>query len=494
MTTTTLGDLMARADDLCRELRDSPALVTLTTWEEFDVTAYRLMREIVGPARTSNRAYSLSHGALSRVLYAYPAPLRSAATGTVGAREAAHLLGRTRSAVIADIRKGQIPADWDGRQYLVNVTDLPSRDDIRPANPLDPEPLPRLSCTLGVAADLIVQNRDQWTRHVAGAESHDALSAPILAHVLGIVHVAASQTVRVGSLNDVDRPLAVARYSATALDTLGELRRDSPMLSAASFSPPSNPLTLNERLESGLRGWVAAAQAELNRTVPSTDVIRNVMNQGVHLYSVSARLLEAADFATDPVAINAIGSPSATAGGAASARESLHMAMKELSQADQLWGTVTTAMPPSHEYVTAARELHAALTNTTHDGLRARGADEIAKNLDIGQALSDLKYAAQEVADMTRDIQHLPDPLLRSGLLFAPASKLTPSVERLHERAAGRFVSVLPDEVPGLVAAARTVQRGSGLAAQALEGAVIAMQTPATPVIVRSRPAMAREL
>ena len=119
------------------------------------------MRELVGPARTSNRAFALSHAALCRVLDAYPAPLRGAATGPVGAREARHLLGRPRSAVIAEIRKGQIPATWDGRQYLVDVTDLPSRDDIRPANPLDPEPLPRLSCTLGVAADLIAQNRDQ---------------------------------------------------------------------------------------------------------------------------------------------------------------------------------------------------------------------------------------------------------------------------------------------------------------------------------------------
>ena len=463
MTTTTLGDLLARADDLCRELRDSPAPVPLSAWECFDVTAYQLMREIVGPARTSNRAFSLSHSALSRVLDAYPAPLRSAATGTVGAREAAHLLGRPRAAVIAQIRKGQIPSAWDGQQYLVDVMDLPSRDDIRPANPLDPEPLPRLSCTLGVAADLIAQNRDQRTRHLyVGGESLDALSAPIVAHVLGIVHVAASHAVRVGPLSDVDRPLAVARYSATALDTLGELRRDSPMLAAPSFSPPSNPLTRNERLESGLRFWVAAAQAELNRTVPSTDVIRNVMNQGVHLYAVSSRLLETADLAGEPVAVNALSS-------AAGTRESLHMAMKELSQADQLWGTVTTAMPPSHEYVTAARELHVALTDTTHDGLRARDVNEIAKNLDIGQALSDLKYAAQDVADMARDIQHLPDPLLRSGLLFAPASKLTPSVERLRERAAGRYVSVLPYEMPELACTARSAAVQASTAVRTLD-------------------------
>jgi hypothetical protein len=459
MTMTTLGDLLARADDLCHELRDSQAPVPLTAWESFDATAYLLMRELVGPARTGNRAFVLSQAALSRVLDAYPAPLRSAATGPVGAREAAHLLGRPRSAVIAKIRNGQIPAAWDGRQYLVDVTDLPSRDDVRPANPVDPEPLPRLSCTLGAAADLIAQNCDPWTRHVdVGVESLDAVSGPIVAHVLGIVHVAASHAVRVGPLSDVDRPLSVARYSVTALDTLGEVRRDSPMLATASFAPPLNPMSLNERLESGLRLWVAAAQAELNRTVPSTDVIRNVMNQGVHLYAVSARLIEATDLAVEPSGGNATG-----------ARESLHVAMKELSQADRLWGSVTTAMPPSHGYVAAARELNVALTDTTHDGLRARDANEIAKNLDIGQAIEDLRCATHDVADLARDVQHLPDQLLRSGLLFAPASKLKPSIERLHDRSAGRYVSVLPDEFPALVTAARTAATGSDTAARALD-------------------------
>ena len=483
MTTTTLGDLLARADDLCRELRDSPDPVPLAAWESFDATAYLLMRELVGPARTGSRALALSHAVLCRVIDAYPAPLRGVTTGSVGAREVAHLLGRPRSAVIANIRNGQIPSTWDGRQYLVDVTDLPSWRDVRPANPLSPEPLPRLSCTLGVAADLMAENRGQVTRDVdAGFESLDSATAPVLAHVLGIIQVAASHAVRVGPLNDVDRPLAVARYSAKALDAFGDVGRRAPMLDTASFAPPPHPVSLNERLESGLRQWVTAARAELNRTVPSTDVIRNVMNQGIHLYAVSARLLEATEFAVEPV------------GDTSAARRSLHAAMEEMSQADRLWGSVTTAMPPSHEYVTAARQLHAVLTETTHDGLHPRGINEITKNLDIGQALGDIRYAGRDVADLARDAQHLPGQLLRCELLFAPASKLTPSVERLHERAAGRYVAVLPDEAPDLVTAARTVVIGSDLAAQALERAVSPMQLPATSLVDQNQPAMAHEL
>jgi hypothetical protein len=484
VTTTTLGDLLARADDLCRELRDNPDPVPLSAWESFDATAYLLMRELVGPARTGSRAVTLSHAALCRVLDAYPTPLRIATTEPVGAREAAHLLGRPRSAVIANIRKGQIPATWDGRQYLVDVANLPSRDDVRPADPASPEPLSRLSCTLGVTADLVAQNRGQRALDFEiGVESHDAATAPVLAHVLGIVHVAASHAVRVGPLSDVDRPLAVARYSAKALDALGDVGRSSPMLDTASFAPPPNPVSLNDRLESGLRAWVTAARAELNRTVPSTDVIRNVMNQSVHLYAVSNRLLEADEFTGEPFGDTSAG-----------ARGSLQAAMEAMGQADRLWGSVTTAMPPSHEYVIAARELHVALTETTHDGLHARDIIEITKSLDIGQALADLRYAAQDVADLARDVQHMPDQLVRSELLFAPARKLTPSLERLHERMAGKYVSVLPDEVTGLVTVARTVRIGSGLAAQALERAVIAMHPPATLVVFRSRPAMAHEL
>ena len=300
---------------------------------------------------------------------------------------------------------------------------------------------------------------------------------------MGIIHVAASHAVRVGPLSDIDRPLAVARYSATALDMLGDVRRGSPMLAAASFSPPSNPVSLNARLESGLRQWVTAARAELNRTVPSTDVIRNVMNQGIHLYAVSARLLEAAEFAGEPVGETT-----------AAARGPLEAAMEEMSQADRLWGSVTTAMRPSHEYVTAAGELHAVLTDVTHDGLHPRGINEIAKNLDIGHALVDVQYAARDVAEMARDVQHLPGQLLRCELLFAPAGKLTPSVERLHERAAGRYVAVLPVEAPDLVTAAVTVAIGSGLAAQALHRAVSPMHRPATSLVVQNQPALAHEL
>ena len=136
-----------------------------------------------------------------------------------------------------------------------------------------------------------------------------------------------------------------------------------------------------------------------------------------------------------------------------------------------------------HEYVSAARQLHAVLTETTHDGLQARDINEITKNLDIGQALADLRYAAGGVADLVRDVQHLPDTLLRSGLLFAPAKKLPPLVERLHERAAGKYVSVHTGEVHELAVAVRSAVAATDNACREIEFALGATSHLATAQI-----------
>jgi hypothetical protein len=79
-----------------------------------------------------------------------------------------------------------------------------------------------------------------------------------------------------------------------------------------------------------------------------------------------------------------------------------------------------------------------AVTEVTHDRLHERG--EITDSLDLGQVLADLRYTACNVHEF-------PDPLLRSGSLFAPASTLTPSVKHLHQRAAGNVLLCAPRRV-----------------------------------------------
>ena len=59
-----------------------------------------------------------------------------------------------------------------------------------------------------------------------------------------------------------------------------------------SCAPPNNPTTLNERLEAALRTCAATGRDELNRTVPSTEVPRNIASQGRHIYAVTDRLLQ----------------------------------------------------------------------------------------------------------------------------------------------------------------------------------------------------------
>jgi len=69
VSTTTAADLVSRADLLLRELRNSTDPVSLAEWESFDVTAYRLLHQMVGPGGTRNdRTAVLAHAALVRVL------------------------------------------------------------------------------------------------------------------------------------------------------------------------------------------------------------------------------------------------------------------------------------------------------------------------------------------------------------------------------------------------------------------------------------------
>ncbi len=77
---------------------------------------------------------------------------------------------------------------------------------------------------------------------------------------------------------------------------------------------------------------------------------------------MSGRLLDAAEHAGELVGDTAAGG----------VHGSVRTPIEALGQADQHWGSVTTAMPRSHEYVIAAGELHVALTETSCDGLRAR--------------------------------------------------------------------------------------------------------------------------
>src|SRR5450759_3178501 len=164
MSTTTVGDLLERAEILASRLRAADTQINTSQWCSFDATAYRLLHELVGPERVGVREQILAHAGVSRILDGYPRPLAAPNPQTTyNAKQAASHLGISHSTVVADIRGSRLPATFDGRRYSIKATDLPSITGVRPADPASTHPLDRLSCTLGVLADLVVAERSRTT-------------------------------------------------------------------------------------------------------------------------------------------------------------------------------------------------------------------------------------------------------------------------------------------------------------------------------------------
>jgi excisionase family DNA binding protein len=455
VSTTTAADLVSRADLLVRGLRNGTEPVSLAEWERFDVTAYRLLYELVGPGRTGDdRITALAHSAHVRVLQSYPTPLRPpAAATTYSTRQAAQYLGLPRKDVLRRIHRSDIPATSDGRSYGIAATDLDQRTDLGPADPKDPRPLPRLSCTFGVLADLLVSDRDR-----PDSVLHDDTQvAALMGHVLTLTAVAARHTLGHCRVSDADRPLRVAQFAQCAVDALRAVGQPNGLDRILSSAPPQRPNTLNERLEAALRAWAITSRDELNRTVPSTEVLRNIANQGRHIYSMSDHLLRAS---RQHLATGHNGGPRVSG--------ALREASAMLRHADDQWAFVTTAMRPSHEYVTAARDLFTVLTEISRLDLTQLSSDHTGHSLDIEQALSDLDIAGADLTDLLRDAQHFPDVLIRSHVLFASVRSLVPTPERLTGRARGGYVEVTTEDEHKLAAAAKAAAFAARVASEGL--------------------------
>jgi len=467
VSTTTVGDLLDRAEILARHLRVTGDQITADQWCSFDAAAYRLLHELVGPERTGTRAQILSHGTLSRILNGYPRPLAAPnPEATYNARQAANLLGVAHSSVVAEIRRSRLPATYDGARYSIKASDLPSMTQVPPADPASTHPMNRLSATLGVLADLVVAERSRTT-NVPGFDPlrDDAQVTPVMARVLAITVAAARHALTNVPLQDADRPLAVARYAEHSLDAIGDVDRPSGLTQVASFAPPPSPRGPNEQLEAALRAWASHARMELARTVPSPEVLRDIANRARRLYAVSARLV-AASVTSGHLPEDAAGV--------------VHIELREAAQAmnhpQQQWETVTTASRPGHEYVTATTTLHATLSAIERESLLPGTHVDTARRVNVNQALADLRYAATDLVEVTHTGAQLPEPLIRSELLFAPARILPSTMERLHDRSHGRYVPIQLKEGAALIDAA---QEGSNAARRARAALEISLR-PAT--------------
>lgn len=325
--------------------------------------------------------------------------------------------------------------------------------DVDPAPPAlatDPHPLARLSVTLGVLGDLL---HDADLGHQpSGSQLREA--STLSRHLLSIGLVAAGETIRRGEYAHAARPLTVAQYCEHALDSLRDptvTRTGLTRLQAVHPAPDSpDP---NDRLEAAVAAWQAAARAEAGRTVPSSEVLRTVALQGVHLYAVAHRALTA----NGPETID----PDAHAS------QALLDAATTAQQAATGWANVFTLTRPTLAFAEASRQLFTVLEDTGHD-LDPRTPSP---DLDAARALTDLRVASRTVADVLVQTRNHPEWLLASGQLWTRNTGRTTLVEmkrhrRRHYRGAG------PADLGDLGADWRTAARDARAAANQLDLAI----------------------
>jgi len=439
LSTTTAAMLLMVVDRRARDLLLTDKTVSRTVWETFDHTVYRCLFTLLGPGRRLTGHDSPAAAAAIRVFTEYPSPLKPPTGEMHTPAEAGRLLGVSGHYVRKDIVSGVLPAHRVDREYRIASEDLDRRPDLLPADPTDEHPLARLSVALGAMTDVIAGHR---ANHGA-ALTDDVEIAAAMRQVLSLTAIAARHTLGHCPVSDADRPLIVAQYATRAVDAL-ESRSTYPQLWAmASSCPPPIPRTPNDRLEASLRQWGAAARTHLQFPVPSTDVIRNIANQGVHLVAVT-------DAVIDGRAAGGGVTPFNTRWG-----HDLREVATSLRGAETAWAPFTTAMPPSHEYVTASRAASSALNDIGSAIRTASHRESLAHEIDCDRALLDLAVASRDLATHLNAVEALPHRLMDSELLFVRARTIAPRADILDARRHGQLVIARPQDSPDLVASVR---------------------------------------
>jgi hypothetical protein len=438
MSTTTVGDLISRAEALAEALHHEPTPLPRRAWHRFDATTYRLLDLITDlpPAQPTSRP-----ALLIRLRDAYPMPLtllREPRTYTVAQYAAPY--GYPLMTVRSRISRGLLPTTDDHGQARIDARPGPDAADLAPADPASVEPLDQLAATLGAVADLLAYEPRPSSPAPTQAD-RDALAARVLA----ITAVTARHALTRIPFADGNRPLLIGRYAEFALDALDPSRdRDSALNQIASFHPPTTPTTPVEHLEAALRGWADAARHELTRPIPSTAVLANIASQGIHLYAVADQItLAQADLGHLPTRQAAL------------ARREFRTTAAQLDQLGRQWNTVTTLQPPTHTYVTATERMSDTLFELTHHGIHQRASADLAARIDLNQAMVELRYGATDLRDFIQIAVPLPLRLASSELLFAPARALRHTPERLHAVKHGHYLAADSRDITALRVSAR---------------------------------------
>lgn len=448
MSATTAADLLARAHHLALVLRDSHDPITLTQWEQFDVTLHRVLHETLGVDGGNVRLRDPSRTVLRSAIRSFPDPLRPPAATPADRAQDARAAATSEAAPRREDASGRLRVVRDNDAAPApHGRDRDGRSDITPADPSDPHPLARLSVTLGALADQL---------NVAHQSGQPVLDTPGEAattarHLLAIGRTAAGRTLAAIPYTYAARPLAIAQYTERVLDTLTDATtRPVGLERPRTVTPHPDPDTLGDRLEAALHTWATAARADLTRPVPAADGIRFLASQTIHLNALTHQLIQVQDLqGLDP-------GRATTVMLAASARLA--------QRAEPLWAKVTTLARPTLEYVTASRALIPVLDEVT---TALQGPSPTA-DFDTRRALADLAQTTRTIADLMDATQTLPDRLARSQLLHTPKGR--PTVVDLHSRRRLLTRPATPDDVTDLAHTWTLAGGATGAAAAGLHG------------------------
>lgn len=136
------------------------------------------------------------------------------------------------------------------------------------------------------------------------------------------------------------------------------------------------------------------------------------------------------------------------------------------------WTGFHTAQPPIPSKIAASHALGQALIAVTRDGRDWADPAVIVERVDLAATLSAVRRAGDVAHDMAENLSGLPHRLAASGQLFAPATLLRPSAERLNESLRGGLVPVDDDDITELASRVRSQPNSTRGAAMLLSATV----------------------
>ncbi len=111
------------------------------------------------------------------------------------------------------------------------------------------------------------------------------------------------------------------------------------------------------------------------------------------------------------------------------------------------WTGLHTAQPPTPAKIATSHSLGHALTAVTRDGYDWAQPALVDARVDVARALAALRRSQDVGHDVAEALAGLPGRLAESGMLFAPARMLAPTLERLRARLRGDLVPAARHDV-----------------------------------------------